>query len=132
MKSLVLALAMFVSSNVFAVTVELGKYHAVDKDTQSITADLELQAGGAATIKISASGTDVNCTGTYTVVGNELKSDVKCDNDAITTANVIIDISKVNPEGLRSASCVEVPVKIPDLLGDDSAIFILKKSDGKK
>jgi hypothetical protein len=131
MKSLVLALAMFVSSQVFAATVELGKYHAVDKDTQSVAADFELKAGGALTLKISAQGTVINCTGTYAVAGNDFKSDVKCDNDAVPSASVIIDISKVTPEGLRSAAGVEVPVKIPDLLGDDPAIFILKKADAK-
>ena len=42
MKSLFLALAMFASTNVFAATVELGKYRANLKEDPSVTANFEL------------------------------------------------------------------------------------------
>lgn len=129
MKSLFLALAMFVSTNVFAATVELGKYRAVDKDTKTVVADFELKANGGVALKIDAQGTKINCTGTYSVTGNNFKSDVTCDHAAVPSASVIIDISNVTAAGLRSPQGVDVPLRIPDLLGDEAAVFNLKKAD---
>jgi len=129
MKSLFLTLAMFVSTNVFAATVELGKYRAVDKDTKSVVANFELKANGSVALSIDAQGTKIDCNGTYTVQGNNFKSDVKCNHAAISEASVIIDISNVTPQGLRSAQGVDVPLRIPDLLGDEAAVFNLKKAD---
>lgn len=129
MKSLLLALAMFVSTNVFAATVELGKYSATDKDTKSVTASFELKAPDKVGLKIEAQGTTINCSGTWAVAGNDFKSSVTCDHAAIPSASVNINIANVTPAGLRSPNGVEVPVKIPDLLGDEAAVFLLKKAD---
>ena len=124
-----MALALFVSTNVFAATVELGKYRAVDKDSKSITADFELKAPNKVGLKITAQGEVINCTGTYAVAGNNFTSTVTCDHAAIPNASVIIDIATVTPAGLRSPNGVDVPVRIPDLLGDEAAVFQLKKND---
>lgn len=128
MKILVLIASTLISSQVFAGTVELGKYLAVPKDFPTVLADLELLEGNQATVKIDAEGTIINCTGTYNAVENELNAHANCDHPSAPEINVSIDITNVTPEGLRSEEGVEVPVKF-DLLGEDPVLFILKKVD---
>lgn len=127
MKSLFLVLAMFVSTNVFAATVELGKYRAVFKEDSNVVADFDLKAPNKVNLKINAQGSVINCNGTWSVAGNDFKSDVTCDSAAIPSASVIINIQHVNKDNLRTG--VDVPVRIPDLLGDEAAVFNLKKVD---
>ena len=129
MKSLLMALAMLVTTNVFAATVELGKYRATAKDDPTVIANFTLAAGGKVNLVIDAQGTKINCNGTYAVTGNDFKSDVTCDSAAIPSASVIINIANVTPAGLRSPQGVDVPLRIPDLLGDDPVTFNLKKAD---
>lgn len=129
MKSVLVSLIIFASTQVFAATVELGKYIATDKDTKSVVAKFELKAPNKVTLGIEADGTKIACTGTYAVKGNEFTSTVTCDHPAVPEAGVVIDITNVTPAGLRSPQGVEVPVKFPDLLGDEPVAFILKKND---
>ncbi|MCC2680435.1 MAG: hypothetical protein K0R29_3011 [Pseudobdellovibrio sp.] len=128
MKKLVLLLSVFVSTQVFAATVELGKYLAVPKEFPTVKADLDLKADNSATVRIDAEGEIINCTGTFAVAGNDLNAHANCDHAAAPEINVSIDITNVTPEGLRSEEGVEVPVKF-DLLGDEAVQFILKKND---
>ncbi|MBY0554883.1 hypothetical protein K2P97_10170 [bacterium] len=127
MKVLVLLMSMLISAQVFAATpVELGKYLAVPKDFPTVLSVLELFADKTATVHIDADGIIINCTGIFAQAGNELTADAQCDHPDASEISVIIDISNVTPEGLRSEAGVEVPVKF-NLLGDESVPFILKK-----
>lgn len=128
MKSLIFIASVFVSAQVFAATVELGKYLAVPKDFPDVKANLELFVGNEAAVRIDAEGTIINCTGTFVVEENNLNAHALCDHPAAPEINVSIDITNVTPEGLRSEAGVEVPVKF-DLLGEDPVQFILKKND---
>lgn len=128
MKILTLIASTLISTQLFAATVELGKYLAVPKDFPTVLADLELLVDNKATVRIDAEGTIINCTGTYNAVENELSAHAFCDHSAAPEINVVIDITNVTPEGLRSEEGVEVPVKF-DLLGEDPVMFILKKAD---
>ncbi len=128
MKVLVFLVSLVISNQLFAATVELGKYLAVPKDFPTVLADLDLLAGNLATVKIDAEGTIINCTGTYVVEENALNAHANCDHPSAPEINVSIDITNVTPEGLRSEAGVEVPVKF-DLLGDEAVLFVLKKVD---
>jgi len=128
MKVLALLVSTLISVQVFAATVELGKYTAVPKDYPTVLAELELTEGNLATVRIDAEGTIINCTGTFVVAENQLNAHANCDHEAAPEINVSIDITDVTPEGLRSEAGVEVPVKF-DLLGDEAVLFFLKKVD---
>ena len=67
MKSLVIALALFATSQVFAGTVEMGKYRAVDKDTKTIVAAFELKTDASVKLSITTPDVSVNCLGKYSV-----------------------------------------------------------------
>jgi hypothetical protein len=129
MRSLVLSLFLVVSAQAMGA-VELGKYRAVDADTKSITADLELRDNGTSSITISTPDLPkpIPCAGKYKVEAKMLSADVKCKSDLLSEASVKIDITNVTPEGLRSENGVNVNVII-DALGDDPIAFILKKND---
>lgn len=131
MKSLLVTLALLVSTSAFAATVELGKYSAVDKDTKTIVATFELRANG--TVNFSVKTPDFTmpapgCEGTYKVEGTNFKADLKCPTDLLPQASVNINIANVTPAGLRSANGVEVAVVI-DALGEEPNMFLLKKAD---
>ena len=128
MKALLFLVSTLISAQLFAATVELGKYTAVAKEFPEAKANLELMDGGLATLSVDAEGTPVNCNGTYNVIDNTFRSHVYCDNEQVPEVNVIIDITNVTADGLRSEAGVEVPV-IFDLMGEDAFIFILKKVD---
>ena len=128
MKILILLFYSLISTQLFAATVELGKYLAIPKDLPTVSATIELLADNKATVFIDSEGTIVNCTGTFTVIDNKLNAHADCDHPDAPKINVIIDITNVTPEGLRSEAGVEVPV-IFDLLGDDTYLFTLKKVD---
>lgn len=128
MKVLVLLVSMLISSQLFAATVELGKYLAVPKDFPTVLSVLELFADNTATVRIDADGMIINCTGVFAVAGNKLSADANCDHPDAPEISVIIDITNVTPEGLRSEAGVEVPVEF-DLLADESVLFILRKLD---
>lgn len=128
MKVLVLFLSMFISTQVFAVTVELGKYLAIPVDYPTVQAELELFADNHATLYVDVDGTIVNCTGIFAQIDNQLNADAKCDHPEAPEISVSIDVTNVTPEGLRSEEGVEVPVKF-NLLGEEPIFFILKKVD---
>lgn len=131
MKSLFLALAMFAGSTVFAGQVELGKYRAVDVDTKTIIADLELRANGTANLMIKTPDFTMpapGCEGTYKIQGNQFSANVKCPTDLLPEASVTIDVTNVNPQSVRSPEGARVAVVI-DALGDEATTFLLKKKD---
>ena len=128
MKVLGFLVSTLISTQLFAATVELGKYQAVPKDFPDVLAALELLVDNQATVRINAEGVIINCTGTYAVTENELNAHANCDHEAAPEINVSIDMTTVTPEGLRSEDGVEVPVKF-DLMGDDVFLFILRKVD---
>lgn len=116
-----------IGSQAFA-NVELGKYRAVDADSGSIQANFELKAGGAVTFSVVASGTTINCSGTYNVQGKNFRASLRCNSALVSSANVNIDITNVNAQSIRSARGAEVNVVI-DALGSDATKFLLKKAD---
>lgn len=128
MKSLFSLVVMFVSTQVFAATVELGKYTAFPKDYPTAIASIELKADASTLVSIDIDGTVVNCEGIYNVQENIMAAHVFCDHPQAPEVNVAIDFTNVTPEGLRSEEGVEVPAKF-DLLGDEEVQFILKKAD---
>ena len=129
MKSLVLALMVLATSQVFAGTVELGRYTALDKDSKSVSAALELKAGGAANVVITVPGvTTVHCSGSYGVAGDTLNTDLNCDSMLLSKAKVSINIASVTPASVRSANGAEVTLTIPGII-DDPTVFLLKKAN---
>lgn len=130
MKALLVSLMLFAGTQVFAGTVELGKYSAKDADTQTIQANFELKAGGAVTFSVKTPDLPqpIACSGTYSVAGNKFSASMNCNSALLQQAKVDIDISTVTPESLRSARGAEVNVVI-DALGADATKFLLKKAD---
>ena len=129
MKSLMLAFILVGASQVFAATVELGKYKATDKDSKSVTAELELKAGNTATATITVpSISPVNCTGTYAVAGNKFTAKLTCNSALLAKPEVTIDITNVTPASVRSATGAEVLITIKDVI-DEPTAFLLKKAD---
>jgi hypothetical protein len=128
MKLLTSLIVTFVSTQIFAATVELGKYAAYPVDYPSAIATIELKADFSAGVSIDIDGLIVNCVGTYKVEENMMSSHVFCDHDQAPEVNVNIDFTNVTPEGLRSEAGVEVPAQF-DLLGDETVLFNLKKAD---
>lgn len=129
MKALVLSLLLAVSTQAMAA-VELGKYRAIDADTKTITADLNLKADGTATITINTPDLPkpIPCEGKYKIEAKMLSADVKCKSDLLAEASVKIDITNVTPDSVRTEKGAEVAVII-DALGDDAIKFLLKKND---
>ena len=135
MKSLVLAISLF-SSLSFAAdhVIEQGLYSAVDVDTQSIVSSLEIGANNSVTFKVTTPDftmPEPGCKGTYAVAGDILTADMKCPLDFLSEVQVVIDITNVTPESVRSPNGVVVQVVI-DALGSDAYPFILKKVEAKK
>ena len=131
MKSLLLSLAVLVSTSAFAAQVELGKYRAVDSDTKTIVANFELRANGTVNFTVKTPDFTMpapGCEGTYKVQGNNFLADLKCPTDLLPEASVKIDIGNVTPQNLRSEPGVEVGVVI-DALGEEPNKFMLKKAD---
>lgn len=131
MKSLLLSLVLVLSTQVNASQVELGKYKAIDVDTKTVQASLELRANGTVNFKVKTPDftmPEPGCEGKYTVKGNEFAAQMKCPTELLPQANVKIDITNVTPESVRTEKGAEVNVLI-DALGDDAVKFLLKKAD---
>ncbi len=128
MKFLFSLTLMFISTQLFAANVEMGKYTAVPKDYPTAIAIIEIKADGTAGVNIDADGIIINCAGTYNVEENTLNSHVNCDHPQVPEVNVSIDFTNVTPENLRSEEGVIVLATF-DLLGEDPVEFILKKAD---
>ena len=126
MKALLLTILSAITINVQAATVELGKYRAVDADTNSIVASFELKANGTVSFRVSSTMIDVACSGKYTVRGNEFSTDLVCDSMLLSEASVKIDITAVTAQSIRSAKGAAVNVII-DALGDEPVKYLLKK-----
>lgn len=131
MKSLLLSLVMAVTFQAQAGSVELGKYSAIDAETKSIRANLNLRANGTVNFKVKTPDftmPEPGCEGKYTVKGNQFNADMKCPTDLLPEASVQIDITNVNPQSVRTEKGAEVNVVI-DALGSDPVKFLLKKAD---
>lgn len=131
MKLLVVSIAFLASVFAHAGTVEMGKYSAVDADTKTIVASFELKPDASLTFTVKSTDGSLpqtNCTGKYTVKGNNFSADLKCQSALLPSASVVIDITNVTPQSLRSARGAEVNVTI-DALGSDPTLFLLKKAD---
>lgn len=131
MKSLLIYLLLFVSTQVNAAQVELGDYIAVDAETKTIVSTFVLRADGTVNFHVTTPDftmPEPGCNGTYKVVGSEFASDMTCPTDLLPEVSVIIDITNVTPEGLRTENGVEVDVVI-NALGDEPIKFLLKKND---
>lgn len=128
MKFLFSLMLTFASTQLFAATVEMGKYTAFPKDYPTAIASIELIPEDKALVSIDIDGIIVNCEGTFNVQDNKMAAHVFCDHPQAPEVNVSIDFTNVTPEGLRSEEGVEVPATF-DLLGDEEVIFILKKAD---
>ena len=128
MKFIFSLIVMLASTQLFAATVELGKYTAYPVDFPTAVATIVLNADQSSDVHIDVEGTIVNCEGTFQVESNTMNAHVYCDHPEAPEVNVSIDFTNVTPENLRSESGVEVPAKF-DLLGDESVMFNLKKAD---
>ena len=128
MRSLILTLVLVVSSQVNAATAELGKYRAVDAETNSIVATFELKANGTVDFQVKSPDISpaITCSGKYTVNGNEFATALTCSSQILPKANVKIDISNVTAQSIRSPKGAEVNVII-DALGDEPVKYLLKK-----
>ena len=127
MKSLLVILSL-VSSSAFAVKMEPGHYQGWDIESQTVMADLILNADQTLIFNLTTPDfvtPPPGCTGNYVEVANELTSDVICPMEFLPKANVRMDITKVDHDSLRSADGSIVPVYV-DSLGADPIIFKMK------
>jgi hypothetical protein len=127
MKSLLVILS-FISSTAFAVKMAPGHYQGWDVDTQTVMADLVLNADQTLVFNLTTPDFATpapGCTGSYTEVGNEVTSDVVCPMDFLPTASVRMDVTAVTEAGLHSDDGVAVPVYV-DALGTDPIVFKMK------
>lgn len=121
----VLSTAAFAAPKV----VETGSYSAVDVETKTILASLEIRPDNTLNFKVKTPDfamPEPGCEGTWTVEENMFLSDLQCPLDFLSQVSVQIDIKDVTPENVRSAAGVNVEVVI-DALGSDSFLFNLKK-----
>ncbi len=128
MKSLI-AIITLASSLSFAMDIEPGTYKAVDVDSHSITATLQVRPNYTAYMMLTAPDfvmPEPGCEGTYLVDGHILKADMKCPLEGMEQVKVSIDITDITPESVRSEPGVIVDVII-DSLGKDAYKFELKK-----
>jgi hypothetical protein len=136
LKSLVGALAvLLLSATVLATSkstpgsIEPGLYRAVDVESQSVKAELNMKADGTATFNMEAPGfnkmPEPGCKGVYVVEGKFLKADVACPLEILPQASVTIDISSVNPQSVREPNGALVTVMIEGLTEEPEA-FRLK------
>lgn len=127
MKSLLVILS-FISSSAFAIKMAPGHYQGWDVDTQTVMADLVLNADQTLIFNLTTSDFATpapGCTGMYVEVANDVTSDVVCPMDFLPTATVRMDVTAVTEAGLLSADGVAVPVYV-DALGSDPIIFKMK------
>lgn len=127
MKSLLVVLSL-ISSTAFAVKMAPGHYQGWDVDTQTVMADLVLNADQTLVFNLTTPDfvtPEPGCTGVYTELDNDITSDVTCPMDFLPTAAVRMDISNVTDAGLLSSDGVEVPVYV-DALGADPIVFKMK------
>lgn len=109
-------------------TIEPGLYHAVDIDSGTIKAQLQMNADSTVQFKVQAPDFEMpepGCSGTYTVTGTTLSAVMTCPLTILPEASVKIDISTVTPQSVRSEQGAIVPVMI-DGLTDEPANFSLK------
>lgn len=113
MKSLVLLASMMFSLQVFAVNeITLGNYAAKDKKgTERIS--LTLGAGGKIpALHLNTTIGQCNCTGTYSLAGDNLKASVVCDSNAIHAflgsigSPIVIEINVAGATKAQMASAV--------------------------
>ena len=127
MKHLFVILSL-ISTTAFAAKMEPGHYQGWDVDTQTVMADLVLNADQTLVFNLTTPDFATpapGCTGTYTEVGNDVTSDVTCPMDFLPTAQVRMDITNVTYDSVRTADGVEVPVYV-DALGTEPLVFKLK------
>lgn len=127
MKSLLVILSL-ISSSAFAVKMAPGHYQGWDTETQTVMADLVLNADQTLIFNLTTPDFATpapGCTGSYAEVGNDVTSDVVCPMDFLPTASVRMDVTAVTEAGLLSDEGVEVPVFV-DALGTDPIIFKMK------
>ena len=127
MKSLLVILSL-ISSSAFAIKMAPGHYQGWDTETQTVMADLVLNADQTLIFNLTTPDFATpapGCTGSYAEVGNDVTSDVVCPMDFLPTASVRMDVTAVTEAGLLSDEGVEVPVFV-DALGTDPIIFKMK------
>ena len=128
MKILISLMATFISTQLLAATVEMGKYTAYPVDYPTAIATIDLRPDATADVSIDIDGLVVNCTGTFVVEENVMKAHVFCDHPQAPEVNTSINFTNVTPENVRSEEGVDVPATF-DLLGDEEVLFNLKKAD---
>ncbi len=132
MKSLLVAAVLLLSTQVFAVTVELGQYIAKDKKTQKDKiAEFTLKADGTADMVIKASGITTKCNGKYTVKDDKFHADVKCKSILLPETSVDINVANLTPEGLRTAPGIVVPVML-DVFDAPEDFYLMKNDPAPK
>lgn len=123
--SLLLSTVAFAAPKV----VEPGTYSAVDVETKTIIASLEIRADHTLNFKVAAPDftmPEPGCEGKWSVEENTFASDLTCPLDFLSQVSVQIDITNITPETVRSPAGVNVEVVI-DALGSDAFLFNLKK-----
>lgn len=110
-------------------TVEAGLYQAIDVETKTIIATLNIREDHTLNFKVVTPDftmPEPGCEGQYKVIENNFISDLECPLDFLSEVQVQIDIKDVTPESVLSENGVNVDVVI-DALGSDPFKFNLKK-----
>ena len=109
--------------------VEIGTYTAVDVESGEITATLEIRENKTINLLIAAPDFEMpkeGCEGDFKVKEYILTSHMKCPLEGFEEMDVIIDITTVNSESVRSPAGAMVDV-IFAAFGDESSKFVLRK-----
>jgi len=122
-------LATFAFAQAQAGSIETGIYHARDLEGGEIQAEIKLNEDKTVLFRLATPDFVMpapGCTGTYEVQGHDLAATLSCPNEGIDSLNVILDITNVTPESVRSEEGARVDVII-DLLGSEPMPFKVKK-----
>ncbi len=111
------------------MAVDPGTYTAIDTETKTIIATLEVRENKTLNFKVKTPDftmPEPGCEGPWTVEENNFISDLKCPLDFLSQVHVSIDITKATPTAVRAPEGVNVQVVI-DAVGPDAFEFNLKK-----
>ncbi len=137
MKSILMGLVLTLSTAVFADSknsavpnkqIEFGQYEAVDEETGTVKASLNIRPDWTTLFTVSTPDFQMpapGCNGTYYVQGVILKASVKCPTAMLPWADVEIDLTNVDAKSIRSKDGAQVAVMI-SALGNEKNMFRLR------